>query len=446
MATAAIRSTNFIKRFTPCLIFFALLVIGNGLVGQQTQFIFEEIETIPKDKKGQWVIGGETYTVDQQTMLIDEDPAEEGRIAYVEYETQDGSKKATLIRPFEFEAAEINDGPYVFWKDETTAEVVTVAAGKVKRKTIANITQPQFEEGLSKLETRVLLDPRVPKPTQAEWETPSKLLAISDLEGHYENVIQFLQTHQIIDENRQWAWGDGHLALVGDLVDRGSQVTELMVFLRRLEHEAEKAGGRIHYVLGNHEVMVMGSDIRYIHVKYHFIAQRIGMDYSELFGATSDIGRWWRSKNIITRVGNLLFVHAGYSPELNAAQLDPEKINDLARKSLPPIPETDSMGSKIIGSSSGPLWYRGYFEKHAGQWTRPSDEEMDSLIARHQVDHIVIGHTVVDDAGPLPDTKHVIGIDVKWSKARKCQGLLQQEGKLWRLTMDGKRERIEIEE
>jgi hypothetical protein len=44
----------------------------------------------------------------------------------------------------------------------------------------------------------------------------------------------------------------------------------------------------------------------------------------------------------------------------------------------------------------------------------------------------------------LDETGTVIGIDVKWTEAEKCQGLLQQNGQLWRVTIDGKREKLEI--
>ena len=58
----------------------------------------------------------------------------------------------------------------------------------------------------------------------------------------------------------------------------------------------------------------------------------------------------------------------------------------------------------------------------------------------------MIGHTVVEQVGPLDETGTVIGIDVKWRDSEKCQGLLQENGQLWRISIDGKREKIEIGE
>ena len=66
------------------------------------------------------------------------------------------------------------------------------------------------------------------------------------------------------------------------------------------------------------------------------------------------------------------------------------------------------------------------------------------ILERHGVDHIVIGHTLVNEVGPLDETGAVIAIDVKWKDADKCQGLLQEAGQLYRVSIDGTREKIEL--
>jgi hypothetical protein len=55
---------------------------------------------------------------------------------------------------------------------------------------------------------------------------------------------------------------------------------------------------------------------------------------------------------------------------------------------------------------------------------------------------VVIGHTVVDQVGPIDESGFVLGIDVKWADPEKCEGLLQEKGVLYRVLMNGQRQRL----
>lgn len=405
----------------------------------------EEIKVVPKDHKGEWIIGERPFVADDDTRLVLDHPAKKGALVEIHFAFRGGKAVATMIAPQATMAADIDDGPYVFWTDEETAEVVTLVGGKTKRTVHRKIKEPKLIENVGGLKTSLLLDPRVPTPNRASWKMPERLLAISDLEGNHDNARNFLQKQKVIDTEGHWAWGKGHLVLVGDLVDRGDMVTELMWLLRRLEREAQKAGGQVHYVLGNHEAMVMGGDLRYIHPKYHFVTGRLETRYDQLFSTRSDIGRWWRSKNAVVRVGNLLFVHGGYSPELDEARLDVDALNQRIRDGLPPNqPTGQTAATNPVLHQHGPFWYRGYFEEFAAEWGgQATEKEILAILERHGAEHIVVGHTVVERVGPLDKSGAVIGIDVKWADATKCEGLLQEDGKLWRVTMNGKRQPIE---
>ncbi len=41
----------------------------------------------------------------------------------------------------------------------------------------------------------------------------------------------------------------------GDMFDRGDQVTECLWLVYALEETAKAAGGYVHFILGNHELM-----------------------------------------------------------------------------------------------------------------------------------------------------------------------------------------------
>src|SRR4249920_2247602 len=66
------------------------------------------------------------------------------------------------------------------------------------------------------------------------------------------------------DDAQHWRGGASHLVSLGDLIDRGPGSRQVLDLLMRLEQEAQKAGGAVHVLLGNHEVMNLVGDLRYV--------------------------------------------------------------------------------------------------------------------------------------------------------------------------------------
>ena len=157
--------------------------------------------------------------------------------------------------------------------------------------------------------------------------------------------------------------------------------------------------------------------------------------------ATADHGETvsvMKAQNSVIQVGPYLFTHAGYGPELNALKLSKEEINSSIRKSLgpPAWPDRTELAKALAWHSKGPLWYRGYFEKHSEKYgPKPTDEELDAILARHQAKAIIVGHTVTGAIGWLDGDKRLIGIDVHWDTLGEGEGLLIVGDKLSRLTM-----------
>ncbi len=91
---------------------------------------------------------------------------------------------------------------------------------------------------------------------------------ITDIHGEYNIYIDLLKAAGIIDRNLNWKFGKGHLVVLGDIFDRGSMVNEVLWHLFGLEKQAEKAGGMVHVLLGNHEFLVLRKDLSFINEKY----------------------------------------------------------------------------------------------------------------------------------------------------------------------------------
>ena len=123
--------------------------------------------------------------------------------------------------------------------------------------------------------------------------------------------------------------------VLGDVFDRGPNHLEILWLLYGLEAQAAKAGGGVHFVLGNHETMVLRGDLRYLNPKYVASARALGVaSYSELFDARSVLGQWLRSRPVISKVNDMLCLHGGISRALLDRKLTLADINGTVRAAL----------------------------------------------------------------------------------------------------------------
>ena len=67
-----------------------------------------------------------------------------------------------------------------------------------------------------------------------ELPPPDELYVVGDLHGQLDRFTELLSGAGLIDENLSWAGGQATLALLGDMMDRGPDVTPLLWFLYRL--------------------------------------------------------------------------------------------------------------------------------------------------------------------------------------------------------------------
>ncbi len=402
--------------------------------------------------------GFESWRIDGNDYLFIADPASAkaeaanqvpGRLVGVRYDVRDGVRYATVIQPLPYGPDAIQDGPHLIWKDATTATMITVVDGEVIRTEFKDVSRGD-ELPTPSRNVPVIQVGSPTEVTPASWPDAERILAVSDLEGNRETFLTFLKGNGVVNDRGDWTWGDGHLVLNGDIVDRGDEVTELLWLIRRLERQARASGGGVHYVLGNHESMVLAGDLRYIHPNYRFSTDRIGIPYDELHGPDTELGRWLRNHNSVVRLGPLLFVHAGYSPELDRLGLELDEINETIRTGLGPpawpVEARADLRTGLIWHQQGPHWYRGYFPQHAENWGgRPDDAALQSILDRHDADHVVVGHTVVEGVGIIDGRPQLIGIDVAWRDPSEAEGLLYDDGRLHRVDAGGRRTVLELE-
>jgi hypothetical protein len=91
-----------------------------------------------------------------------------------------------------------------------------------------------------------------------------RIVVFPDVHGAYDPMVAILREAAVIDPSLHWSGGRTHLVGLGDLIDRGPDSRKVLDFLMQLEPEATAAGGAFHLILGNHEVMNIAGDLRYV--------------------------------------------------------------------------------------------------------------------------------------------------------------------------------------
>src|ERR1700719_227845 len=102
------------------------------------------------------------------------------------------------------------------------------------------------------------------KPKKNSSNAPESLVAIGDVHGDFDDFVGILQRIGLTDKQNHWAGGKTTFVQTGDLLDRGPKPREVMDLMMALEKEAPQAGGRVVGLLGNHEVMNIMGDLRYV--------------------------------------------------------------------------------------------------------------------------------------------------------------------------------------
>src|SRR5262252_6588396 len=91
-----------------------------------------------------------------------------------------------------------------------------------------------------------------------------RLVAIGDVHGDLPSFKAILAQAGLLGDAGAWSGGDAVLIQLGDLIDRGPAMRGTLDFAMGLERQASASGGRAVFLLGNHEVMNMTGDLRYV--------------------------------------------------------------------------------------------------------------------------------------------------------------------------------------
>lgn len=333
------------------------------------------------------------------------------------------------------------DGPYIFYA-EKGVDVLRVGDNGISRNNFSNKDTTFW---VSSSDKKYQFDISLHSVARPQWDykLPGGMLIVSDPHGDMEAFVSILRSQKVIDKDYKWIFGKKHLIVIGDVFDRGKDVLPIFWLIYKLENEAMKAGGMVHFILGNHEEMVLRNNVKYTQDKYKNLAQYMGVRYCDLWKENSVLGHWLLTRNTIERIGDNLFVHAGLSEEFASDNWSIPQLNDTVSAYIRMTKEERkvSANADFLFGSNGPLWYRGMV-KTDDKYNPISDSEVRRILDMYNVRRIYVGHTIFKDVSSFFNGS-VIGVNVdnrKNMEAGRSRGVLVKKGKQYIVYDDARKQ------
>ncbi len=247
-----------------------------------------------------------------------------------------------------------------------------------------------------------------------------RVVAIGDLHGDLKTALTALRLGGIIDEADRWIGGDIVLVQTGDILDRGDEEEAVIRLFERLSREATEAGGAVHVLNGNHELMNAYRDYRYVTPGGYADFEDADADFEsadvDFESAEADLedvraveadsflaalepsqraraaaflpggpfARLLTRRNTIAIVGKSLFVHGGVLPEHADRGLD--AMNEEIRAWL----RAEAPQPEWIRGERSPVWTRLYSNEPDAE----ACDTLSSVLDRLGLERMVVGHTV----------------------------------------------------
>lgn len=164
---------------------------------------------------------------------------------------------------------------------------------------------------------------------------------VGDVHGHRAELVAALRAAGLVDAGAAWAGGSARLWFLGDFVDRGPDGIGVIDLVMRLGEQAAAAGGRVEALLGNHEVLLLGT--------HRFGDEEVPSDFgtrsfarswemnggrvSDQRGLTDEHVEWLVDRPVLALVGDHLLMHSDTLEYLEWGT-DIEGVNAAVREIL----------------------------------------------------------------------------------------------------------------
>ncbi|MDP9170523.1 MAG: metallophosphoesterase, partial [Acidobacteriota bacterium] len=293
---------------------------------------------------------------------------------------------------------------------------------------------------------------------QSVWTNVARVVAVGDVHGDYEQLVTVLKSAGVIDDSTNWTGGKTHLVQTGAILDRGGRSRDVMNLLMKLQQQAPAAGGYVHCLLGNHEVMNLYGDLRYVSPGEYsaFTTPESGalrdrefakvaasgiskdewykqhplgyFEHRAAFSPEGVYGKWLRSLNTEIRIDDTLFVYSGISAKYVGMSMD--EMNRRVREELA---NPSQLQGGIVTDQEGPFWYRGLTRGNEKEVNTIVDATLENVGAKREA----FGHSYAEAAiTPRLNGKIImldIGLPRVYDNISKIGCLLIEDGKPYAL-------------
>lgn len=228
-----------------------------------------------------------------------------------------------------------------------------------------------------------------------------RIVAIGDLHGDLAATRAALRLAGAIDSQDRWIGGSLIVVQTGDQLDRGDGELQILQLLERLQDEAEKQGGRLYVLNGNHEIMNVQGDLRYVtQAGFQEFKSLPSLplerpelkqvpEFARARAAAFLPGEIYAQKlaqrPTVLQLGGNVFAHGGILPA--HAEMGIEKINRAYSQWL--SGQTAELPA-LLKNDDSPIWTRAYSLRD-----RPADcEQLRQSLDRLKAQRMVVSHTV----------------------------------------------------
>lgn len=257
-----------------------------------------------------------------------------------------------------------------------------------------------------------LLNTSACAPTEPAAESASPLMyVLGDLHGDLKAAQEALALTGATNAAGDWVGRDLTVVQTGDLIDRGPEDREVLDWLAQLEAQAPALNSTLHLLNGNHELMNVDGDFRYIHPDSLHAFSNLGdtaiQGRANAFLPGGYYAKQLQKRPVVLQLADTVFVHGGLLPA--HAEYGLEHINQAYAEHIAsgtPLPEV------LQDGENGPLWTRAYSLPNQAADCASLNQALKTLHAKR----MVVAHSVQPHINSACDGK-VWRIDTGMSKA-----------------------------